>query len=102
MTVHFDHAAHVATMWLPQLSPTHATVVSTLAALAFCAVLIGAIAWMFADGVASLARASRSSERTRRSGSSPTSPRSSRARRPDRSGTGPGATCWIGERQPDG
>ena len=49
MTVHFDHAAHVATMWLPQLSPTHVTVVSTLAALAFCAVLIGAIAWMFAS-----------------------------------------------------
>lgn len=48
MTVHFDHAAHVASMWMPQLSPTHSTVVSTIVALAFCAALIGAIAWMFA------------------------------------------------------
>lgn len=48
MPVTFRHAAHVATVWLPELSPTRATMISALIALLFCAALIGVIAWMFA------------------------------------------------------
>lgn len=48
MPVTFHHAAHVATVWLPELSPTRSRTISMLVALLFVAGLTGAVAWMFA------------------------------------------------------
>ena len=48
MPVTFPHAPHVASVWVPQLSPTHATKLSTVAGLAICAIFLGTIAAMFA------------------------------------------------------
>lgn len=47
MTISFPNAPHVATLWLPQLQPTRATVISTVLGLALCALFATAAVVLF-------------------------------------------------------
>lgn len=47
VNISFPNPAHVAKVWVPELMPTHMTVLSMIIALIFCALLLTGVAAMF-------------------------------------------------------